>query len=144
MTECYIFDLDGTLADCSHRLHFIQSEDKDWDAFFAACWNDAPIEHMVQVCHLLSRTTQIVYVSGRSDVCRSETLWWLERWALPEGPLYMRQAGDRRPDYQIKREILQEIRAWYQPIMAFDDRTQVVEMWRANGVPCAQVAEGNF
>jgi hypothetical protein len=29
----YIFDIDGTLADISHRLHFIQQESKDWKAF---------------------------------------------------------------------------------------------------------------
>jgi len=28
--------------------------------------------------------------------------------------------------------------------MVFDDRDQVVEMWRANGIPCFQVAPGNF
>jgi len=28
--------------------------------------------------------------------------------------------------------------------MAFDDRNRVVATWRANGVPCAQVAEGDF
>jgi hypothetical protein len=32
----------------------------------------------------------------------------------------------------------------FRPIMAFDDRNQVVEMWRQRGVPCAQVADGNF
>ena len=28
--------------------------------------------------------------------------------------------------------------------MVFDDRQQVVDMWRANGLTCFQVAEGNF
>jgi hypothetical protein len=28
--------------------------------------------------------------------------------------------------------------------MAFDDRSQVVKMWRKRGVPCAQVADGDF
>jgi hypothetical protein len=30
------------------------------------------------------------------------------------------------------------------PIMAFDDRARVVKMWRDNGVPCCQVAPGDF
>jgi FMN phosphatase YigB (HAD superfamily) len=144
MNECYIFDLDGTLADCSHRRPYIQINPKDWDSFFARAWADKPIAHMILVAQRLSTYAQIVYVSGRSDVCRSDTLWWLNEHCLPEGPLYMRKNGDRRPDYQVKREILEEIRAWYTPIMAFDDRSSVVEMWRANGVPCAQVAEGDF
>jgi hypothetical protein len=30
-----LVDIDGTLADCTHRLHHIQKQPKDWDAFFA-------------------------------------------------------------------------------------------------------------
>jgi hypothetical protein len=59
--------------------------------------------------------------------------------------LYMRRDGDHRPDDIVKREMLQQMRVdGWSPIMAFDDRNQVVEMWRANGVPCAQVASGDF
>lgn len=32
----------------------------------------------------------------------------------------------------------------YEPIMAFDDRDRVVKMWRDAGIPCAQVAPGDF
>jgi hypothetical protein len=32
----------------------------------------------------------------------------------------------------------------YEPIMVFDDRNQVVKMWRERGIVCAQVAEGDF
>lgn len=31
-----VFDLDGTLADCEHRIHHITKEPKDWRAFFEA------------------------------------------------------------------------------------------------------------
>jgi hypothetical protein len=59
--------------------------------------------------------------------------------------LYMRRRNDRRPDYIVKAELLDQLLAdGYRPIMAFDDRDQVVKMWREKGVPCAQVAEGNF
>jgi len=29
-----IFDLDGTLCDITHRLHFIEGDNKDWDGFY--------------------------------------------------------------------------------------------------------------
>ncbi len=29
------FDIDGVLADCSHRLHYIQGDDKDYDKFYS-------------------------------------------------------------------------------------------------------------
>ncbi len=57
----------------------------------------------------------------------------------------MRSEGDHRPDYKVKEELLGRIlKDGFEPIMAFDDRDQVVKMWREAGVPCAQVADGNF
>ena len=143
--RCYIFDIDGTVADASHRLHHIQKQPKDWDAFFAACIDDLPIEHIVGLTHALSHFEKIVYVSGRSDQVRNKTEQWLKDFCCAAGTLYMRKAGDHRPDNIIKAELLDQILAdGYEPIMAFEDREQVVQMWRANGVPCAQVAEGKF
>ena len=41
MKKHLIVDIDGTIADLSHRLHHINgSSRKDWDAFFAACKYD--------------------------------------------------------------------------------------------------------
>lgn len=144
--RCYIFDIDGTLADCSHRLPHIQKQPKDWRAFFAAVEHDAPIPHIIELaCDLDAAGREIVYVSGRSDECRHATVQWLKRHGLPLGTLYMRKEGDHRNDDIVKAEILAELREQdYQPVMAFDDRNRVVEQWRRNGVPCAQVADGDF
>jgi hypothetical protein len=146
MKPCYLFDIDGTLADCSHRIGHITGDKKDWRAFFAACDGDNPIQHIVGLCQTLSDADQeIVYVSGRSDECRELTLEWLARHQLPDAPLYMRKAGDHRPDDLVKGELLDAVIAdGWAPVMAFDDRDRVVAMWRARGIPCAQVASGDF
>ena len=96
--KCYLFDIDGTIANLSHRLPHIQKEPKDWDSFFEACTEDAPIPHMVEIANRLAGHCEIVYVSGRSDQVRSSTVWWLATHGLPSGKLYMRKAGDHRPD----------------------------------------------
>jgi predicted secreted acid phosphatase len=142
----YIFDIDGTLADCSHRLHHIQKQPKDWRAYFAECRGDAPIQHVIDLLLTIwDAGNDIVYVSGRSDECREDTLNWLLTHGLPEAPLYMRKAGDHRDDDILKAEILEQVIAdGYKPVMAFDDRDRVVAMWRSKGVPCCQVAPGNF
>lgn len=146
--KAYIFDIDGTLADCSHRIHHIQATPKDWDSFFAGCHDDAPIPHIIELCqHLFwgNEGISIVYVTGRSDQCRAETERWLENYDLPLGPLFMRKEGDHRDDDIIKIELLAQLRAdGFEPIMAFDDRDRVVAAWRAAGIPCAQVAPGAF
>lgn len=57
----------------------------------------------------------------------------------------MRPAGDSRKDAIVKREIFdQEIRDRWRVIGVFDDRQQVVRMWRALGLTVFQVAEGDF
>lgn len=151
--HCYLFDIDGTIADLSHRLHHIAGEfddqgmvkPKNWEAFFSECDGDAPIPHMHALLHHLGRQSAIVYVTGRSSQCREATINWLKRYQLPEGALYMRKEGDHRPDNTVKGELLDRLLAEnFKPIMAFEDRDQVVKMWRGRGIPCCQVAEGNF
>jgi len=144
--RCYLFDIDGTVANCSHRLHHISGATKDWGAFFAACDRDEPISHIVGLIQDLRRGgNRIVYVSGRSDECRLATIEWLARHKVFSAHLYMRKAGDHRPDNIVKIELLQQLRQdGFDPIMAFDDRNQVVEAWRTAGLPCAQVAPGDF
>lgn len=64
---------------------------------------------------------------------------------LPPGPVYMRKAGDYTDDNLLKVELLRQLRAdGHEPIMAFDDRSRVVQAWREQGIPCAQVAAGDF
>jgi predicted secreted acid phosphatase len=143
--RCFLFDIDGTVANLSHRLHHIQKAPKDWDAFFDACRDDTPIAAIVSLAVHLQSTSTIVYVSGRSDRTRESTVWWLKQHGINNGPIYMRKEGDRRPDNIVKSELLDQILAdGYEPIMVFDDRNQVVKMWRERGIVCAQVAEGDF
>ena len=143
--DCYLFDLDGTLCDLSHRLHHITGEVKDWPAFYAACGEDQPIVHMLDMAYRLARDgANIVYVTGRSDECRDATEVWLDYHA-PTGRVYMRKEGDYRPDDVVKLELLEQVKAdGFRPLMAFEDRSRVVKALRAAGIPCAQVADGDF
>lgn len=156
MKPLYIFDLDGTLADAEHRLHYIQGESKNWPAFFAACVKDAPIEAAIRTLHALRRGGAEIWVwTGRSDEVRSETEQWLHRhqifhpfWNPFRAPeqLQMRKAGDHRADVAVKGEWLAAIEPpEYKRLTAvFEDRSSVVQMWRAAGIPCFQVAPGDF
>ena len=79
-TPLYIFDLDGTLADITHRLHYIQQDKKDWRGFFAACVDDAPILPTIRTLQALHKSGADVWIwSGRSDECKAQTVKWLQR-----------------------------------------------------------------
>jgi hypothetical protein len=144
----YLVDIDGTLADLTHRLHFIQKKPADWDGFFAECYADAPIYEVIETVKLLaSAGARIVLVTGRSDACEVDTLNWLLAQGISHLALYMRKAGDHRPDDIVKAELLEEIKSDWddEPILGvFEDRQQVVDMYRAKGLRVFQVAEGKF
>src|SRR5690625_2391753 len=143
MLPVYVFDLDGTLADCRHRVPLIP----DWDAFFAACGEDLPIWPVIKTAKRLTTSAEVWIVSGRNEQARNATAHWLERHGLdPEQVKFMRPHKDHRPDDEVKREWLHSLapddRA--RIVAVFDDRDCVVDMWRSEGLPCFQVAPGAF
>lgn len=144
----YIFDIDGTLADLGHRLHFISNGKKEWDNFFEACDKDSPISRVVTTCKLLAKAeATILLVSGRSDAVRSKTVHWFNAKHVPFHGLYMRKAGDHRQDNIVKAELFDQLCTEWdrdQIVGVFEDRDQVVKMYREKGLQVFQVAEGNF
>lgn len=142
-----ILDLDGTVADCSHRLHFIEGQNRDYQAFYDGIVDDTPIQHIIDLVRALAQSQEyiILAVTGRPDTHKRETIVWNQQQFLPYHALFMRAEGDFRKDYIVKKEILETIRKEFgEPAFALDDRSSVVAMWRENGVPCLQVAPGDF
>lgn len=139
-----IFDIDGTLADPSHRLDFVKSTKKNWNAFFAGCDLDKPNETVIAWCNELKNSSEytIVIVSGRpSNKCQEKTLWWLDFEGVKYDYIFMRDGQDYRPDTEIKQEILNWLPKGKIEFVV-DDRLQVVEMWRQNGIKCYPVGSG--
>ncbi|MFE5401912.1 hypothetical protein ACFQ9Z_10975 [Streptomyces sp. NPDC056580] len=104
-----VFDLDNTLADTAHRQHFLESRPRDWDAFFAAAPADPPLAEGVTLALETARECEIVYLTGRPERCRRDTLDWLAAHGLPEGRVHMRGDADRRPARFTKLEILRRL-----------------------------------
>lgn len=156
MKPLYIFDLDGTLANIEHRLHFIQQRQKDWPGFFAACPYDKPIIETLKTLWSLRKGGAEIWIwSGRSDEVRKETMAWLQDhsvfhsyWNPMRAPesLMMRPAGDHQPDVKLKYGWLANLEPPERNRLTavFEDRDSVVQMWRAAGVTCFQVAPGEF
>lgn len=149
MKDVIVCDLDGTLANCEHRVHHVQNKPKNWDAFYAGVREDGI---NVPVFHVLDRfmsygkpAFNIIFCSGRPERCRADTEWWLDEVChITNFTLLMRKDGDFRADYIVKQEILDAYIPKDRVLFVLDDRQQVVDMWRRNGLTCFQVAEGNF
>lgn len=153
MKPLYIFDLDGTLADCQHRTPILSEkyDNNRWRRFYAACDKDHPIAPVLAVMESLRRFADVWIFSGRSEEVRDKTVAWLTEHTSfmaheLETSLVMRQEGDHRADDIVKSEwvagMLHEDRN--RLVASFDDRDRVVAMWRAAGIQCFQVAPGDF
>lgn len=141
-----IVDLDGTLADCSHRQHFVTTKPANWPAFEAGIPFDPPHQHIVDLVNTLYESGwRIVLCSGRGEQSRTDTEIWLIEHDVRYHALYMRAFGDNRRDDIVKSEILDQIiEAGYEISFTLDDRKNVCDMWRSRGIPCLQVAPGDF
>jgi len=146
---CSIWDIDGTLSNPSHRLHWVQHKPKNWPAFNRAMKDDRVNEDIVWMLKTFHDAgCTILIASGRGEEQREVTETWLQNVAGVGdlySKLYMRPAMDYRSDDVIKSEILDQMIAdGYLPTMAVDDRNQVVNMFRSRGLRVLQVAPGNF
>lgn len=142
--EIVIFDIDGTLADVSERIHHVRKRPKNWPAFFQGMAQDKAIHSMVRLCNILYASgLQIILCSGRNEEHRAQTVEWLAKQGVNYHDLLLRKDNDRRPDSVVKREMLEMIDK-SKILFVVEDRSHVVEMWRSEGLVCLQCAPGEF
>lgn len=145
-----LVDIDGTLSDASNRAKtYLEGEKRDWDGFYAACGEDAPITPVIRVIETLAVGYNIVLCTGRRESCEAATREWLARYApsLMHSPILFRKDGDYRPDTAVKPEMLDAyVHAHHniRPSAIFEDRNSMVEKWRELGYTCFQPAGGDF
>lgn len=150
-TPVVVFDIDGTLANIEHRRHFVDGTHgrKDFNAFYDAMVYDKAIPEMLGIHNMyFMNNWTLIYCTGRPEQYRTATRDWLDRFGFfgaKTNTLLMRPTGERyRPDYEVKQEMHDYISADCNIHIVFDDRQQVVDMWRRNGCFVCQVADGNF
>jgi hypothetical protein len=135
--QVVLVDIDGTVALMNGRGPY------DW----RRVGEDLPNPAVIAAVRAMQAAGHgIVFCSGRDAVCRAQTEAWLAlHVGVPYLGLFMRPEGDTRRDSVVKREIFDtEIRDRYQVVGVFDDRQQVVQMWRELGLTVFQVVEGDF
>ena len=151
MQKAIICDIDGTLS--------LKHDGRTWyDASTSDL--DNPNEPVLALLRFVQgfaqeynmaeqKGCQIIFLSGRQEKDRKPTEKFLEKHMLDGYPLFMRTTDDFRSDTIIKRELYEEnVKGKYEILFVLDDRNSekcpVVDMWRELGLPCFQVADGNF
>lgn len=139
LPPCVIFDLDGTLALLGGRSPYDASRCEEDEPF-------AAVHFVHDAIRAAFPEVAVVVISGREERHRPQTERWLARHGIAPDALFLRRTGDRRKDVAVKREIWQaHVRDRYAVRVVFEDRDQVVRLWRDElGLACFQVAWGNF
>jgi FMN phosphatase YigB (HAD superfamily) len=144
-----VVDLDGTLCDCSHRVHWAQA--KQWDEFHAGIPDDKPHEDVAALLEVLGEGRSVLLCTGRNERHRSATEKWLRKFSLDQfiSELIMRQDDQKGPDHELKLSMTYEFfgseeKALESVLFVLDDRDRVVQAWRDAGFRCWQVAAGSY
>ena len=130
-----VFDIDGVLADVTHRLHHLRARPQRWERFFAAADVDPLLVEGADRLWAARQEHDVVYLTGRPERNRALTEEWLGRHGLPTGPLYMREDDDYRPAREMKREVLRWLAGSREIVSVLDDDPAVVRTLAADGWP---------
>ena len=149
-----IFDLDGTLALIDSRREISIGDDgkMDWDTFFnpKMISLDDPNTPVIKMTQMFkSQGFKVLIFSGRSGRTMNATMDWLMKHDVAFDTLMMRPL-DKKSHFMKDSDLKQ---GWLDDsdivdkddvFAVFDDRNQVVDMWRDNGLTTFQVADGDF
>jgi len=107
-------DIDGVLADCNHRLHYLS--EKNYDKFYSEeeMMNDKPIEEGLGLLEILLNDPfcRVVLLTGRPYRTEKQTREWLKTYSYHKGiekiDIVMRKDHDYRPSEVVKVEALNQ------------------------------------
>ena len=139
-------DIDGTLADCEHRRHYLQETPKNRQGFFDAMRQDTPRQEIVSLVQDYQvKGYEVFLVSGRPESHRAATVFWLlaNCPGLVYEALFMRRTDDHRPDTVLKAEMLERYfpdPSWVR--CAIDDRPSILRVWQEHGIETINVGDG--
>lgn len=128
-----VLDIDGVLADVRQRLVHVQGRPKDWDAFFAAAPDDAPLPEGLARANELAERSDVVYLTGRPERCRRDTEAWLTEHGFPPAQVLMRPDTDRRPARRFKLDQVRVLAAGAEIDIIVDDDALVVDALTSAG-----------
>lgn len=140
-----ILDIDGTLADATHRAHFLKEKIPNWDAFFDPqnVFKDPPIDKAkAAVTHLQEQKYGITVITGRVEALRDTTTrWLLEHFglAVDDDSLLMRPMSNMLSAREYKAQQMQQILAGLKAVgersfLFIDDDERALQIYSVEGI----------
>ncbi|MBI1823791.1 MAG: hypothetical protein HYR80_06760 [Nitrospirae bacterium] len=135
-----IVDIDGTIADHSHRNKWVKNDNPDWVKFHEDLINDKPIAWCVElVTGMAKHGYAIIFMTARPHEYWQETYDWLQKIFPLEDmghTLICRRDDDFSSAPEYKSRMYQGfISRDFDVLFAIDDDPSVVETFRYLGLP---------
>ena len=125
-----ICDIDGTVANNDHRQHLLKNF-KDWDKFFSQLHLDKPIYEIInKVIELNKKGKKIIFITGRPEKYREQTLKWLENFFNFNFDLIMRSDDDLRSKVLIKEELFKLHFQQNEVFIVFENDQDLLNLWK--------------
>ncbi len=138
--KAIIIDLEGTLSDHSHRV--IHYNFKDYDKYNSG-FKDDPVNYDFVRLLENEQTDEdliIIMVTAKSEIYKNDVDFWLRDNGITFiSEIHYRDPGDKSPSVEVKRLYLEALKERFAIVHAYDDREDICEMYRNNGMPCTQV-----
>jgi hypothetical protein len=81
----------------------------------------------------------ILVVTSRKEKYRGLTSMWLAKNNIRSHGLFMRADNDNRPDYEVKKDILDKITTLWSVTYAVDDNPNVIKLWEDHQIPTTKI-----
>jgi hypothetical protein len=134
------------LANVDPYLHLVRGSNKDYNAFHEASLGALPNYEVVQ---MLNQTIHdghhVIIVTSRMEKWRGLTSLWLAKNNITNHSLFMRPNSDLRPDYEVKKDILDKISKYWDVLHAVDDNPNVIRLWEDHNISTTKIGtwDGN-
>jgi len=112
---------------------------KDFRAFHEEATSCPANAEVLWLNHGLHPDVTRIVVTARMRRWETPTTWFLLLNDVHFEHLFMRRDGDTRPDYEVKRGILDHIESRYRVVLAVDDNPNVLRLWRERGIRTIEV-----
>lgn len=148
LPEAIICDVDGTLCDVRSIRHHVERPiglDGTFRPDFVKFHGesiDSPINHRVAELLVRARSAglAVIIVTAREARWSFLTSTWLTEHGVVYDELLMRPAKDHRSDALVKEDMAENIVRQYRPVLAIDDRADIIGVWQRAGIPTSFVS----
>jgi len=130
-----VFDLEGTITDCSHRLHHYKKGEYDiWNGkLYLDPVNKDGLKYLIDHYSLGHK---IIVVTAKNESYAKEVDEWIKKMKLHTtiDKIIYRERLDSRPSVNVKSDILKGLMKKYEIVASYDDRPENIQLMKGMGL----------